>query len=297
MSGASAASRRTNAVRIVGLSVGGVALALLAVFAGVFATRTFLLTPGAPTSSVSTSTTAGAIEATAGAAVSMTATSTSGASTPDAAVSAWFAALANRDIAAMKSTATSDFAAAVGSSMFEGRDPATSYRVISSQTIADIATIDVQESPSNASAPTATTLTLAKQADGTWLVAGYAVTATGQAVGITPPTDTLATPPVVASTISKAEAIDVVRRFLGDIKSGNGKVATSLATARFKSANPGWISGPDSGFKFKITGAKKKGSAWVVTTDEQWESGDDVGTYTVVVEDGKGYVDRRNELN
>lgn len=227
----------------------------------------------------------------------MTATATKGASTPDAAVSAWFAALAKGDITAVKLTATPDFAASVGPSLFEGRDPNTSYRAVSSQTIGDIATIDVQESPSNAPAQTATTLTLARQADGTWLVAGYAVTATGQSVGAAAPVDTLGTPPVVASTISKAEAIDVVRRFLNDIKSGNGKVAATLATARFKSANPGWISGPDSGFKFKITGAKKKESAWVVTTDEQWESGDDVGTYTVVAEDGKGYVDRRNELN
>jgi hypothetical protein len=296
MTGSSAARRKVSAWRVVGLSVGGVVLALLAVFGGVFATRTFLLSPGPATSSLSASTTAGAVEATAGAAGSTAATATAGASTPDAAVSAWFAALATADIAAVKRTATSDFATAVGPDMFEGRDPNTSYRVISSQTIADIATIDVQESPSTAAAPTATTLTLARQGDGTWLVAGYTVTATGQTVGATPSADTQSASPVT-STISKAEAIDVVRRFLNDIRSGNGKVATALATTRFKSANPGWISGPDSGFKFEITGAKKKDSTWVVTTDEKWESGDDIGTYTVVVQEGKGYVDRRNELD
>jgi hypothetical protein len=100
-----------------------------------------------------------------------------------------------------------------------------------------------------------------------------------------------------APVFGKADAIDVVGRFLNDLKDGNGKVAKKLATSRFKSANPGWIFGPTSDFSFEVAGATKKGSAWIVTTNERWQSGDETGKYTVVVINGKGYVDRRDGLN
>jgi hypothetical protein len=290
MPGANPNPRKSSAGLIVALVVGGVVLLLLFVLAGVFAFRAFL-SPKLPLPLASTSTSA---------ATTTSATSAAkGSSTPEAAVDAWFTAVAKADMAAVKRTATPSFAAAIEPGMFEGRDPNTSYRVVSTQTADDSAIIDVQESPSNAPAQTTTTFTLAKQVDGTWLVAGYAETATGQTVGTTPPASTQTPSPATpaAPAFRKADAIDVVGRFLNDLKSGNGKLAKKLATSRFKNANPGWIYGPLTGFEFEVVGAKKKNSTtWIVTTDERWVSGDERGTYTVVVKSGKGYVDRRNGL-
>lgn len=128
--------------------------------------------------------------------------------------------------------------------------------------------------------------------------ASPAPTTTPEAAASTP-SATPAEPPAapVTPAFGKADAIDVVGRFLNDLKSGKGKVAKTLATSRFKTANPGWIFGPLSGFDFEVAGATKKGSVWIVTTKESWQSGDETGRYTVVVKNGKGYVDRRDGLN
>jgi hypothetical protein len=282
--------RKSNVGLVVGLSAGGVVMLLLFVVGGIFAFRAFT-SAKPPVLSASTSTSAGA--------VGSPTSAPKGASTPETAVDAWFAAVASGDIAAVKRTATSDFAAAIEPGMFEGRDPNTSYRVVSTQTTGDTATADVQESPSNAPAQTTTTLTLARQTDGTWLVAGYAVTATGQTVGTTPPAATPSAPPVVptAPVFSKTDAIDAVGTMLSGLNGkGSLSAAKAAATSRFKNANPGWIM-RTSDFDFYVTGATRKGDAWIVKTKEQWVSGDETGTYTVVVKSGKGYVDRRNGLN
>lgn len=289
--GAYSAPKKSNAGLIVGLSVLGVLLLVGFVGAGVFAFRAF--TASRPVVSAVSTTPRTQTS------VAPSASTTKGASTPDAAVEAWFTAIAKGDIAAVKAAATAEFAAVVEPSMFEGRDPNTSYRVISTQTTGDTATVDVQESPSNAPAQTATTITLAKQSDGRWLVSGYAITATGQTVGAAPPA--APTPPAApvappAPVFTKTDAIDVVGTMLSGLNGkGSLSAAKAAATSRFKNANPGWIM-RTSDFDFYVTGATKKGDAWVVKTKEQWVSGDETGQYTVIVKNGKGYVDRRNGL-
>ena len=225
-----------------------------------------------------------------------TVTAPTGAPTPGAAVDAWFLAVAKGDLAAVRRTATPDFASAIGASMFEGRDPHTSYRIVGTSISGDRATVDVQESPTDAAAQTATTFTLQEQGDGTWLVSQYQVAATGATVGSATGASTQsgATP----AAFGKADAIEVVGKVLRGLKipGGSLKVASAAATARFKDANPGWIQ-KASDFDFQITGATKQGDAWIVTTSEWWVSGAETGSYTVVVRDGQGYVDRRDGLN
>lgn len=285
----SLAAGKTNAGLIVGLSAGAVVLLLLASAGGFFA---FSAMKGSVKPS------AGGATATATAGASSSAASATaaavGASTPQGAVDAWYVAVSKGDIAAIKHTATADFAAAIDPNMFEDRDPHVSYRVTGEKVDGDQATIDVQESPTNATAQVTMAFKLAKQGDGSWLVAGYTAAAL-----TSPSTEAPSNSPIEpnTTTFGKAEAIDVVGRFLNDLRSGNGSVAKKLATARFKKANPGWIFGPISDYAFEVTGATQKGSSWVVTVREQWQSGPETPTYTVVVSGGQGLIDRRSGLN
>jgi ketosteroid isomerase-like protein len=281
------APAKSKAGLIIGIVIGALVLFMIVVaFGGFVAWRAYTSATRSPLSV----TTAPSTSASGG--------SAKGVSTPEAAVDAWFAAVAKGDLAAVKSAATPEFASAIDAGMFEGRDPNTGYTMSPAQVSGDQATIDVLESPSNAPAKTTTTLTLAKQPDGTWLVAGYVVTATGATVGSTSGTgaETAAPGTSSAATFDADAAMYVVDKFLADLKDGDGSVASTLATPRFKSANKGWIYGPLTGFNFEVTNATKQGDAWVVNTKEQWVSGDENGTYTVVVVNGKGLVDRRDGL-
>jgi hypothetical protein len=275
---------------IVGVVIAVVLLFVIAGVGGFYAYsamkgRVAGTTAGTPTAAVPATTTVATPEPSAAAEAAPGATA--GATSPEAAVDGWFAAVASGDLAAVKKTATADFAAAIEPGMFEGMDPQTSYRITGSNSQGGQATVDVQESPTNAPAQTATTFTLQQQADGTWLISGYQIAATGETPGTPAP-----------APFTKTDAIDVVGTMLNGMKTNGGslKAAQAAATARFKRANPGWIM-KASYFDFYVTGAKKKGSTWIVTTHESWPSGVEKGTYTVVVKDGKGYVDRRNGLN
>jgi hypothetical protein len=273
----------------VGVTIGVILLVVLVVGLGGFAAYSLLNghIPGLSGNGANVATLA-ATPATAGAAV--------GVPTPEAAVDAWFVAVSQGDLAAVKKTATPDFASNIDASMCEGRDPHTSYRIDNTDIQGDRATVDVQESPTDAPAQTATTFTLLKQPDGTWLVSQYVVAATGETPGASD-AGTGVEPATQKPAFDKTDAIDVVGTMLSGLKgTGSLSAAKAAATSRFKSANPGWIM-RSSDYDFYVTGAKKQGDVWIVTAKEQWQSGAETANYTVVVKDGKGYVDRRNGLN
>ena len=285
---ASAPAKRPLTGLIVGVTIAVILLVVVVVGLGGFAAYSFLNghIPGLGGKGASVAISA-ATPATAGAAI--------GAPTPDAAVDAWFVAVSQGDLAAVKKTATPDFASNIDASMFEGRDAHESYRIDNIDIQGDSATVDVQESPTDAPAQTATTFTVLKQTDGTWLVSQYVVAATGETPGADAATPV--EPATQTPAFDKTDAIDVVGTMLSGLKgTGSLSAAKAAATSRFKSANPGWIM-KSSDYDFYVTGAKKQGDAWIVIVKEQWQSGAETASYTVIVKDGKGYVDRRHGLN
>ena len=294
--GAAATPRKSNAGLTMGIVIAIVVLGFVVLGVGGFFAYSAM--NGRFATTTSTGTLSGGSETSPGSSTSSLSQSTAaGAASPTDGVDAWFVAVASGDLEAVKKTATADFASAIDAGMFEGRDPGTSYRITGVNVQGDEATVDVQESPSNAPAQTATTVTLNKQADGTWLVSGYIVTATGETPGsFTSSESEPATTQPPAFT--KTDAIDTVGTMLSGLKVNGGSLtaARAAATQRFKDANPGWIQRA-SDFDFRVEDATKKGSVWIVTTSEQWVSGPETGNYTVVVTNGKGYVDRRNGLN
>jgi ketosteroid isomerase-like protein len=276
-------ARKSKAGLVIGIIIGVFALmGLCSIAGGLFAFRSYMGSQGS--SEVRT------VSPSAGGAGS---SDSAGAKTPEAGVDAWFAAVAKGDLAAAKKTATSDFAAVIDESTFEGRDPKTSYRITDTSVDGDIATVDVQESPTDAPAQLATTFTLKKQADGRWLISEYNVSATGEPATGSSSGGSSST----ASTFGRADAMAVVDQMLGGL---TGTVplsdAQAAATDRFKGENPDWIQHA-SAFSYKITDAVQEGDVWIVTTQETWQSGDETGRYTVIIANGKGLVDARDGLN
>jgi ketosteroid isomerase-like protein len=275
-------ARKSKAGLVIGIIVGVFALMLLCSIAGWFGFTRYVQQVTQSGSSPIESTQPGAA-----------ASDSAGAKSPEAGVDAWFAAVAKGDLAAVKKTATSDFAAVIDESTFEGRDPQTSYRISGTNVDGDVATVDVQESPTDAPAQLATIFTLKKQADGTWLISEYNVTATGEPAAGSSPGGSSST----SSTFGRADAMAVVDQMLGGL-TGTVPVgdAQAAATDRFKGENPNWIEHA-SAFSYKITDAVQEGDVWIVTTQETWQSGDETGKYTVIIANGKGLVDARDGLN
>ena len=209
------------------------------------------------------------------------------AATPQAAVDAWYTAVSKGDIDAIRSTATSDFAAAITPAMFEGRAPATSYRVVGTTIKGDVATIDAQESVSGVDAKTTVTFTVRDTGSG-WLVSALNETVRTQAQPAPAPK-----PNPVKTSLTRSEAIDVVGRFLDAQRQGHNTTMKSLATTRYKNADPGKFkySAAEAFISFEVTKSSKSGSVWRVTTKESWISGYEYPTYYVVVRSGHGLVD------
>jgi hypothetical protein len=218
-----------------------------------------------------------------------------GASSPDAAVDAWYKAVVAADIAGIKKTATQDFAAQIQPGMFEGRDPATSYRIVASSLppnggqVGDTDSVDVQESVSGVDAKSTVTFSVLKTENG-WLISGVTETATGVSAVTPPPAATTPAPP---TSLSKDQAIDVVGRFLDAQKSGRNAEMKKLATPRYLKDDPTKFVGSaaEAFIQFEVVKAVKKGDTWLVTTKESWISGPENPTYHVVFQGGKGLVD------
>jgi hypothetical protein len=206
--------------------------------------------------------------------------------TPNEVVDAWYAAVSAGDLAKLKSIATSGFAEQIGAPMFEGRDPATEYRIVSSS-VGDTGQVTVQES--SGTAPTTVTFDIVKTDNG-YLIAGLRTTAaTDSGTGATGPDAT----PKQATVITKTEAVDVVGRILDARKNSRIAEAKSLATPDFQKdqADVFFTSSGDAFTNFQVTGAIQRGDVWYVKAKEDWISGTEYATYAVVTVNGKGLVD------
>jgi len=210
-----------------------------------------------------------------------------GPTNPEAAVDAWYLAVSSGELPTVKSLATPDFAAAIDPGMFEGRDPSTNYRILGTSIKGDRATVNVAESTGDAPAQTAMAFTLARQPDGTWLVAGFEASVIGGATKTNPEP-----PPAAPRTVTKSDAIDVVGRYLNAEKSGHNAEMKTYVTKRFLKADPGRFVGSakEAFIRFEVVKAVKKGDTWLVYTKESWISGPETPTYYVVLQNGKALI-------
>jgi hypothetical protein len=91
-----------------------------------------------------------------------------------------------------------------------------------------------------------------------------------------------------ATTLNEATARNLVSTLLKARQGGDAATIRVLTTQKFQEDNAAvWLDGVDNTpyfTAFSIKTAKAKGATWVVTVTEQWNSGAETGTYTVVKE-------------
>jgi hypothetical protein len=93
-----------------------------------------------------------------------------------------------------------------------------------------------------------------------------------------------------ATALTAASAKDIVSSLLQARQAGDSQTVRMLTTAKFQTDHGDiWLDGSDNSeyfTKYTIKTAKKKGSTYVVTVTEVWNSGTETGTYTVVQQSG-----------
>ncbi len=216
--------------------------------------------------------------------------------TPDAVITAWYKAVAEGDMGALKSLATTNLAGQIDGGMFEGRDPVTEYRIVggsappANSKPGDMEFVDVQETTGGEKAKTNVTFQVLKTENG-YLIAGYSVTAAPDS-GTSGETGEQTTGTKTGEVIGKNAAIDVVGRILDARKNSRVAEARSLATPRFQKDAPVFFTPSSNAFtNFEVDSATFKNGAWYVQAKEDWISGPEDATYTVVTVNGRGLVD------
>lgn len=100
---------------------------------------------------------------------------------------------------------------------------------------------------------------------------------------------------VPAAQLTKEDAVDAVGSMLNYMHQGKEKQALALTTKNMLgdvNNDKTWFSpGPDILISFEVQDATRKGEGMKVRVLEQWNSGPERTTYTVVLTDGKAKVD------
>lgn len=90
-------------------------------------------------------------------------------------------------------------------------------------------------------------------------------------------------------------AQDTVRALLDARRAGDANKVRSLTTAKFQKASGDiWLDGIKTAeyfTKYTFKGVKKSGATFVVSVSEEWNSGTETGTYTVLNQNGSVLVD------
>jgi predicted nucleic acid-binding Zn ribbon protein len=122
-----------------------------------------------------------------------------------------------------------------------------------------------------------------QRVDGAWLVQSWGPVDEGAVSGAVPGSAQAAGP----IALTDATASDIVDTLLQAHQVGDDATIAMLTTAAFQKANAAWLNGVDNSqafTSFAITGVKKKGAAYVVSTTEHWSSKTRTSRYTVVMQ-------------
>jgi hypothetical protein len=127
--------------------------------------------------------------------------------------------------------------------------------------------------------------------DGVWLIQNWQAVDEGAVNGAMPSTGA----GLSATALTDATARDIVSSLLKARQVGDAETIRLLTTAKFQNRNAAaWLDGVDNSpyfTGFSIASVRKSGSAYVVTVREQWNSGAETATYTVIDVGGSILVD------
>jgi hypothetical protein len=127
--------------------------------------------------------------------------------------------------------------------------------------------------------------------DGVWLIQNWQAVDEGAVNGAMPSTGA----GMSGTPLTDATARDIVSSLLKARQVGDAETIRLLTTAKFQDKNAAtWLNGVDNTpyfTSFSIRSVKKSGAAYVVTVREQWNSGAETATYSVISAGGSILVD------
>ena len=189
------------------------------------------------------------------------------------------------DLAAVKKLVTAGTAATIDAGAFEGWS-ATTFEVTWSAVDANTASVYGRESRREfGSQDLGVKFTLSRQGGG-WLIKTWTGVDEATVNGGTPQSGQGSG----ATALDETTARDTVTSLLKARQTGDSQTIRMLTTAKFQTDNGDvWLDGSDNTpyfTGFTIKSVTKKGATYVVTVSENWNSGTETGTYTVVNEGG-----------
>jgi hypothetical protein len=219
-----------------------------------------------------------------------TAVDTSDNTAAETVVTSFYAAINAGQFSAVSDLVTADTKTAIDPGAFEGWSK-TTLVIARSVVDGDLAYVFGRESQRQfGSADRGVKFTLVRQGGG-WLVQTWQPVDEGTLNGV----------PIAAGSgsgavsLTTSSARDTVSSLLQARQVGDSATIRMLTTAAFQDANGSvWLDGIDNSpyfTAFTVKSVKKTGAAYVVTVTEQWNSGAETGTYTVVDQSGSILVD------
>lgn len=199
------------------------------------------------------------------------------------AVVSWYAAIAAGEYDKVVSMVAPDVASGMDKGYFEGWDPETKFEVARSVIDGDTAYVYGRESVRAFGSDTnGVKFTLGRTESGSWLIAAWNAVdeATVNGVQASPGQGT------GAKVFDEASAKDAVVQLLEARRAGDTEKVRKLTTAAFQKANGDvWLDGIATAEYFtsyKVLSATRSGDKIVVKVSEEWNSGTETGTYTVL---------------
>jgi hypothetical protein len=194
------------------------------------------------------------------------------------------------DLTAVKKLVTPDTQSAIDPGAFESWT-ATTFEVTWSAVDANTAHVYGRESQREFGSQSLGVKFTLSRVGGAWLVKTWTGVDEATVNGGTPQSGQGSG----ATALNETSARDTVTSLLQARQSGDSQTVRMLTTAKFQTDNGDvWLDGSDNTpyfTGFTIKSVKKSGATYVVTSSEQWNSGTETGTYTVVNAAGVVLVD------
>lgn len=189
------------------------------------------------------------------------------------------------DLAAVRKLVTADTVSAIDPGAFEGWST-TTFEITWSAIDGNTAYVYGRESQREfGSQSLGVKFTLQRQGSG-WLIKTWTGVDEATVNGGTPSSGQGSG----ATALNETSARDTVTSLLKARQTGDSQTIRMLTTAKFQTDNGDvWLDGSDNTpyfTGFTIKSVTKKGATYVVTSSEDWNSGTETGTYTVVNESG-----------
>jgi len=273
--------RKRRAGLIVGAAIG-----LLVLFAGAVIAVVLLL-PSAKTTSTSPAYAPVSPDVSA---ETTTAIDTTNNTAAEDVVSAFYAAINASDFTAASALVATDTKSSIDKGAFT-RWSKTTIQVARSTVDADFAEVFAVESKQQFGSDDRGVKFTLQRVSGKWLIESWMPVSKAVLNG----TATASEAGHGTDTLNDTTVRDVVSSLLQARQGGDAQSIRLLTTAKFQSANAAvWLDGVDNTpyfTAFSIKSVEQKGSAFIVTVTEQWNSGAETATYTVVDQGGAILVD------